>query len=363
MGRNEPCWCGSGTKFKRCHLDRHREAPPTKQELLRAFLKAVHRPTCLHPSAPASCNGRIIRAHTIQRGGGLTKIARDGHVYSFQVELIDQLNSQPHSARQVGLRNASTFAGFCAGHDAATFRALETESFSATSEQVVLLLYRAVCRELYAKERNLDLKSFYAMLDRGRTEAQQRLMHARFKKYLAGVTLAVNDLKAIKLVLERCIAAADFSQVHFFVAELEDPPDIMVSAMLNPEVDFDGNVLQTLAPNSTAQWISFSLIATDTGGAAIFGWVGGANDVATRLVDSLSQIADDEMPSAIVRFAFEMTENTYAAPDWWDRLHGDVQRRLLLRMETGGVPLRGQRALTDDGIQTANWRITRRLRQ
>jgi hypothetical protein len=20
-GRNEPCWCGSGTKYKKCHLD------------------------------------------------------------------------------------------------------------------------------------------------------------------------------------------------------------------------------------------------------------------------------------------------------------------------------------------------------
>lgn len=21
LGRNEPCWCGSGEKYKRCHLD------------------------------------------------------------------------------------------------------------------------------------------------------------------------------------------------------------------------------------------------------------------------------------------------------------------------------------------------------
>jgi hypothetical protein len=21
LGRNEPCWCGSGAKYKRCHLD------------------------------------------------------------------------------------------------------------------------------------------------------------------------------------------------------------------------------------------------------------------------------------------------------------------------------------------------------
>ena len=26
FGRNDPCWCGSGRKYKRCHLDLDREA-------------------------------------------------------------------------------------------------------------------------------------------------------------------------------------------------------------------------------------------------------------------------------------------------------------------------------------------------
>ncbi len=25
LGRNEPCWCGSGKKYKRCHLDEDRQ--------------------------------------------------------------------------------------------------------------------------------------------------------------------------------------------------------------------------------------------------------------------------------------------------------------------------------------------------
>ncbi|WP_171842287.1 SEC-C metal-binding domain-containing protein, partial [Vibrio parahaemolyticus] len=25
VGRNEPCWCGSGKKYKKCHLSRHQE--------------------------------------------------------------------------------------------------------------------------------------------------------------------------------------------------------------------------------------------------------------------------------------------------------------------------------------------------
>jgi tetratricopeptide (TPR) repeat protein len=36
LGRNEPCWCGSGRKYKRCHLDVDRgrpQSPPAAQEV------------------------------------------------------------------------------------------------------------------------------------------------------------------------------------------------------------------------------------------------------------------------------------------------------------------------------------------
>ena len=27
IGRNDPCWCGSGLKYKKCHLNRSEEKP------------------------------------------------------------------------------------------------------------------------------------------------------------------------------------------------------------------------------------------------------------------------------------------------------------------------------------------------
>lgn len=137
----------------------------------------------------------------------------------------------------------------------------------------------------------------------------------------------------------------------------------MVSTMLNPEVDFDGNVLQTLAPDAPVEWVSFSLIGTDTGGAAVFAWLGNGNEVARCLIDSLERLPDDQLPDAIVRFAFEMAENTFAAPDWWDDIAPEVQRRLLTRMETGGVPVRRRDALKDDGLRTVRWNVADRTRR
>jgi SEC-C motif len=53
IGRNDPCWCGSGVKFKQCHLGRSDERPlplPAVANQLRKFFKAKK---CLHPLASA----------------------------------------------------------------------------------------------------------------------------------------------------------------------------------------------------------------------------------------------------------------------------------------------------------------------
>ena len=102
LGRNDPCWCGSGHKFKVCHLGRETEVPPTREESLKAFykLQAAQR-YCLHPEADvAHCRGGIVRAHSVQ-GAALRSIAPRGKVLSFQFGRMGTLIRMPDAcARQ-----------------------------------------------------------------------------------------------------------------------------------------------------------------------------------------------------------------------------------------------------------------------
>ena len=82
IGRNDPCWCGSGVKFKHCHLGR--EAQPRIDPWQSAETMKGHfsEELCLHPLAGnQSCRGGIVKAHTIRRGADLSRIAKNGHVY------------------------------------------------------------------------------------------------------------------------------------------------------------------------------------------------------------------------------------------------------------------------------------------
>src|SRR4051794_9621851 len=87
MGRNELCWCGSGEKYKRCHLGRDRAPEPTTQEILDQQGRVLDRKVCLHADAgPTTCS-KVIQAHTLQRSE-LSKIARSGKVYGFKGDFV-----------------------------------------------------------------------------------------------------------------------------------------------------------------------------------------------------------------------------------------------------------------------------------
>src|SRR5258708_23615381 len=121
-GRNEPCWCGSGKKFKKCHLDRELAPALPWGAISNAADSVWDRKECLHPlAAPAVCNG-IVSAHTVQRSGVLERIGDSpNHVRTFYRALDRAGELIP---RSVGWRKASTFTGFCARHDDETFAAL-----------------------------------------------------------------------------------------------------------------------------------------------------------------------------------------------------------------------------------------------
>ncbi|WP_443134840.1 SEC-C metal-binding domain-containing protein, partial [Idiomarina sp. A28L] len=51
MERNEPCWCGSGKKWKVCHRDRHKQEVVPPGKITHEISVAQQRGLCLHPDA------------------------------------------------------------------------------------------------------------------------------------------------------------------------------------------------------------------------------------------------------------------------------------------------------------------------
>ncbi len=320
LGRNNKCWCGSGKKYKRCHLNRAGQQPLTRQDALRSLKLTYERSVCLHPDASKqTCKGGFIRAHTIQRNGGLSAIARDGHVYSLlkHGKPYDRskwdLNSGP---QRVGVKEASTFGGFCSKHDDQLFTPIEKKPFIGMTEQIVLLGYRAICYETYMKGGNVRQSDFLRTYDRGRHLPLQVALQEAVSLRDSGARKASTELQSLKALYERMIFERRFGELGYFVVSFGTTPEMASTGAIQATHDFRGNNVHQLGRLGVrSDWLTFTLIPTDSGGAAVFTWPTG-HEKTERVMATLNELPNEDLPHAIIRFAFEFFENTYCSPEW-----------------------------------------------
>ena len=108
IGRNDPCWCESGKKYKKRHLDREFETPIPLGAIAQRTIAESNIELCPHPSAaPAICD-KIVSAHTIQRSRVLERITdASNHVQTFFSERTNYSADGPRVLR-VGWKFWST---------------------------------------------------------------------------------------------------------------------------------------------------------------------------------------------------------------------------------------------------------------
>ena len=372
LGRNEECWCGSGKKFKRCHLGRETQNPLGKQESLKRFHRAFEKGHCLHPAARTeSCSDRLIRAHTIQRNGALSKIARKGHVYNIlkHGKFFDggrfAPTGEPH---RVGIREASTFAGFCERHDDELFAPIEKEPFAGTVRQVALLGYRALCYELSTKESDLEVIDLRREQDRGKPRFFQQIHQSAISYYKTGTDKSLGELEEQKRIYEKVIFQDRSSDLDYYIVYLDNNPEVLCSGIAQSTHDFRGNMIFDLGRLSVpASWLAFSLIPTDTGGVAVFSSPT-KHKKSKEVLKTFHELTDSALPHAIIRFVFEFFENTYFSPDWWDSLDRRVKLSLKERQLRDLIGPWGEQefprtdgCLLDDGVRAVEWQVVSRI--
>jgi len=338
----------------------------TIQEAILAT-KQAKKEFCLHPQASSvTCNGDIIRAHSIQRNGGLSQIARASHVYMLDTHLTSLIKSQGEQRYSlIGINKATTFTGFCQHHDSLTFRPIEYYPFTPSQESAFLLAYRGICREIYAKRYQTESINLLREGDRGRSKEAQESFQAFVSMYDSGVKAGLTDLDHYKGIYDSKLLAADYTDVSYYVISFDRVPDFMCSSAILLEMDFNGNLLQTPAQfmqlDKRLLQCTFSLVGTDSGGSAIFSWIG-KNPHGISFINSLDTYSDDEISHAVVRFTFEFFENIAISPKWWENLKKSDRDQLQKRIEIGLslTEERSPQCLNDDGLRVVEWKVVAR---
>jgi len=360
IGRNDPCWCHSGKKYKKCHLER--DGQPKKQPWeIAADVREQFRSEkyCIHALAgPTNCEGQIVRAHTIPRSAGLAAIAENGHVHGSDYDFMSLVRNNGRIVqKRIGVNEASTFTGFCGLHDNKTFEPLENEPLSASPQQCFLMGYRAACRELFLKRLHVESIKILRDLDHGHEIQRQEFVQGIADITEVGTLLGCAEIGYHKGLYDHVLVNSRWDQYHSLVLEFGVTPDILYTGGFAPESDFSGQVLQRLTSEPPLSFITVTLMPSDAGGFAVLGWEDHSDGVCRRFAESLKSLPPDDIGNALVRLGYEHIENTYARPSWWESMPTEMRGALTRRLDAGADPDVPRRAdcLADDGLHYVAW--------
>lgn len=330
---NKPCWCGSGKKYKKCHLNRENLSPVNPWEAAKGFRDIFSKGLCSVPESYRSdCSDKIIKAHTVPKSSSLKAIAKDGHVYGLNCS-IEAL--QKHNGRVVceliGVNKASTFSGFCSVHDAPLFKAIETEAFSNTPEQCFLLAYRAHAREAYTKKAMSDvIANIMGTLDRGKPHQFQVGLQANNALMDVGAQAALNDIEHHKRCFDEGLVSDDYSSIRAVSFKTDTPPPVMASGATNLTHDFEGNRVQDLMDLEVIPdcW-SVTSFYDGASGWIVFSWLDSSHESCEKVIKTLLNKPKEDILAYLTQYLFDKFENFFISPDWWDNMDQKEQEKAL----------------------------------
>jgi hypothetical protein len=152
----------------------------------------------------------------------------------------------------------------------------------------------------------------------------------------------------------------NYDDLSHFTLVIDQTPEALSSGSIYVEYDFDGNALQPYAhdPSAVLDTITFSVIATESGGAVVFSWTDELHGACGRFIRSLNKVSPDRMGDAVIRFLFTYCENTFFSPTWWraqsDAHREDIRRRARLGTHFTNMP--PVDCLLEDDLRFVGWR-------
>lgn len=305
-------------------------------DYLSQIAELKQRGRCLHFEAGNRCS-QPIEAHSIQKSGVLSLIARTGHVYSPSRNFSNTKRRRGGVVfTEQGINKVSTFRGFCGKHDKHIFAPIDDFLLAPTSEQITLYAYRCLCREVFVKENAVTL--FQELMKRpSGNEANRAIVSSA----LQGSTLALKNLLRHKTNYELLLKSKSFASMKSVLFHSRQKPSVVFSGLLFPDYDFVGRPLQDLRNQSLERnLITFSFAPMSDGWAFLFAWHEDSSKTCVPLVRSLAtQVsAGGNLGDFLFRFVVSSCENLAISPTWWEA-RSETQRVEIEQLAAYGIKI------------------------
>lgn len=328
--RNAPCWCGSGKKYKKCHLDRESQQRENPWTAVEANRKAFTQKKCYASGTGLGpCDGGIIKAHTISRSANLIKIADKGHVLRYAASIPDlQKNGGKLSVDSIGVKEASVFFGFCSRHDRELFSCIENEPFVGRPDQCLSIAYRTISRELYGKDAAAHMRETLRGADKGKSKFEQILLQRMLDDMKIGNDAARREAAVTHSSLTKAIVDCKPEVISSLILEFHTSLPFMFAGAWSPFTDFYGQHLQDGLDKECLSQIFFSSFAKESGSMICISWRDLDGAPGKVIADQIEAMPSVLQASACLQIVAKHVENVFYNPTWFKSLDSKRRKQL-----------------------------------
>lgn len=324
IGRNEPCPCGSGKKFKKCCFGKSEEQKYAEAIIdSQSSLKNDSRiKECLYPNHE-ECSERIIKAHAIQNNRILSKLALDGCV----ITLDGQSNLIFQGSQKKGRKIATTFTGFCSYHDKVLFQEIEDITFNCSQKQVFLLTYRTMSWHYHKKLEQINAHSIFHenMLKHGYNISR----NPDFKDLVKGFAMAEVDNIVEKQSFDNCLLNKIYDQLSFCVWEIPYEISIAVSMMYGLEHDIRGVKLNDYSEDRQVKNIYLNIFPSNSNSYCIWSWLKSNDDFYSDFSNQFMELSIEDRENYLNNQLPRWTDSIVISPHLWNKWGNDIQEALI----------------------------------
>ncbi len=330
LNDDDPCLCGSGKPFLKCHKIAEEHKPLDFNKIQKGILKVFSQKKCYFKDK--NCSRIMTASHSIPRAS-LTTISNRKHILRFlspnipELAKVQQFDEIPPC--RVGINELGIFNGFCSYHDNSVFEPLEKSVLIPTEEQSCLLLFRAICKQLYIQtEINKVIPVHKQLIEAKTNERYKNFLNVKnIMEFLCShksLSEIISDYEKVLMDIRR----GSFENYSSLTIITKDPPPINCCSYVNPVFYFDGKIYQNYNDLSIdLESFSFTTIASEGQGFFHFCWSDSTN--FKSFFSKLLSVYSDRLSDFLIQLIFAYSENHAFRPDWWESLSKLKQRRIM----------------------------------
>ena len=349
--RNKPCWCGSGKKYKKCHLesdnqkkenypgtdtDTDTDSRNKKDQFISAigtFANKYGIDKCRAEDAGlGACSGRIRKAHPVSRDSGLNEISRSGKIIKYDFDSIDSENEDDEFIVEVKEETTeveSIFYGFCQKHDRSLFSCFGNEDFTGRPDQCLAIACRNISRALILQEAGIHIKDMYHKLDMisPKNQENQEDYDSFINDFIPANENQKKNLKNMRDRLFQSLIKKEYGIIQSLIIKFDALLPYLVTDYWSPDIDFYGQEMHHMCEANPEKILMSSFVDKNCSYICM-SWLD-INDAPGKVIaEQIKNFSSDQQSEIIMSLAMINTVSVVFNPDWFKSLNSD-QRKIL----------------------------------